>query len=55
MGKEKDYVAILVVEEFPRTSDSQKRMVDWLLAKADEIKGADPYAYAKPWRSRLMK
>ena len=52
---EKDYVAMLVVEDFPRTSEDQKRMVDWLLAKAEEIKGSDPDAYAHPWRARLMK
>lgn len=55
MAKVKDYVAKLTIEEFPKTSDSQRRLTDWLKEKIAEIESADPSNYAEPCNFRLMK
>lgn len=47
-------LAILTINEFPRTSDSNKRMYKWLTEKANEIKSLDPHLYAEPCRFRLF-
>lgn len=51
----KDYIALLTITEFPRTSEAQKRLVDWLRKIADDIKSSDPDEYTSSPRFRLMK
>lgn len=53
-AKEKE-VAKLVIEEMPRTKDSQTRLVNWLKEKIKELESSDPDQYAEPFTSRLMK
>ena len=54
-SSKKDYVALLTITEFPRTSKCNTRLVMWLRDKADEIENCDPDRYSSLCRFRLMK
>ena len=50
-----DYKAIVIIKEFPQTTQGQEKMSVWLSKVSDQILTANKDDYAKTVRFRMMK